>query len=314
MATAVEAPPSPKVPRRARDTLARRDARAGLLLVSPTLVIVLVLVILPVIWTILLAFQRVRLSGIRQVDLLTGPYVTRNFDRILGGTEFWTVLKTTLLYTIGGSAGSIVLGLIAALLVRSKFRGRTLVRAAMLLPWVAPIVAVAFTWQVLLSPQFGFVNSIGESVLGWSEPVPFLSQESTALWTVIAFESWRYFPFAFLFILARLQALPSDLEEAALMDGATPSQTFRHIILPQLAGVIALLCVLRFIWTLNKFDDVYLLTNGGAGTKVLAVQVFDFLTARNDVGASAAVGVIMAAIMSVFLLVYLRFFAGKEEA
>jgi multiple sugar transport system permease protein len=131
---------------------------------------------------------------------------------------------------------------------------------------------------------------------------------------VIAFESWRYFPFAFLFILARLQALPSNLEEAVLMDGATPSQTFRHIILPQLAGVIALLCALRFISTFNKFDDVYLLTNGGAGTKVLAVQVFDFLTARNDVGASAAVGVIMAAIMSVFLLVYLRFFAGKEEA
>ena len=69
--------------------------------------------------------------------------------------------------------------------MRKSFRGRTLVRASMLLPWVAPVVAVAFTWQVLLSPQFGLVNSLGEQILGWKDPVPFLSQSSTALWTVI---------------------------------------------------------------------------------------------------------------------------------
>jgi multiple sugar transport system permease protein len=198
--------------------------------------------------------------------------------------------------------------------VREAFPGRTLVRASMLLPWVAPIVAVTFAWQVLLSPQFGFVNAMGEKLLGWDRPVPFLSQNSTALATVIVFEAWRYFPFAFLFILARLQALPRELEEAARVDGATPTQSFRHIVLPQLGSVIALLCVLRFIMTFNKFDDVYLLTNGGAGTKVLAVQVYDYLTARNDVGASAAVGIVMAVIMSVFLVIYLRFFAARDRA
>jgi multiple sugar transport system permease protein len=312
--------------RRRRPTLAQRESRTGFALVSPTLIVVLAMVVLPVVWTILLSLQRVRLSGIRSVDLVTGPYVLRNFELILGSPEFWTVLRTTLLYTIGGTVGSIALGLVAALLVRSSFRGRTLVRAAMLLPWVAPIVAVAFAWQVLLSPQFGLVNAVATDMLGLAEPIPFLSQEEgrlsilgvsftvpTALLTVIAFEAWRYFPFAFLFILARLQALPADLEEAAVMDGATPLQSFRHIVLPQLGGVIALLCVLRFIWTFNKFDDVYLLTGGGAGTQVLAVQVYDFLTARNDVGASAAVGVVMAVIMSLFLLIYLRAFASRTE-
>jgi multiple sugar transport system permease protein len=135
----------------------------------------------------------------------------------------------------------------------------------------------------------------------------------TALLTVIVFEWWRSFPFAFLFILARLQAVPGDIEEAARVDGATPTQVFWHIILPQLAGVIALLAVLRFIFTFNAFDEIYLLTGGGAGTEVLATQVYSLLTARADIGAAAAVAMFMAAVLAVFLFVYFRFFGGREQ-
>jgi multiple sugar transport system permease protein len=225
-----------------------------------------------------------------------------------------------------GTTGAIVMGLIAALLVRKPFRGRGVVRGIMLLPWVAPVVALTFVWQVLLSPQLGLVNAFGTDVLGWDAPIPFLTQREgtitvfgvslgvpTALLTVIVFEWWRSFPFAFLFILARLQAVPGDIEEAARVDGATPTQVFRHITLPQIAGVIALIAVLRFIFTFNAFDEIYLLTGGGAGTEVLATQVYSFLTARNDVGASAAVAMFMAAVLSVLLFVYVKFLAGREE-
>ena len=136
----------------------------------------------------------------------------------------------------------------------------------------------------------------------------------TALLVVIVFESWKSFPFAFLFILARLQAVPGDIEEAAKVDGATPTQVFRYILLPQLAGVIALIAVLRFIFTFNAFDEIYLLTGGGAGTEVLATQVYSFLTARNDVGASAAVAMFMAAVLAVLLVLYLKFFAERDRA
>ncbi len=98
------------------------------------------------------------------------------------------------------------------------------------------------------------------------------------------------------------------------MDGATPLQRFWHVVLPQLAGVIALLAVLRFIWTFNEFDDIFLLTGGGAGTEVLAVRVYNYLAGRGDVGASAAVAVVMAAVLSCLLFVYLRWFARAEEA
>lgn len=184
----------------------------------------------------------------------------------------------------------------------------------MLLPYVAPVVAMTFVWQVMLDPQLGIVNDWGRRFLGWDSPVPFLSQESTALWTVIAFEAWRYFPFAFLFLLARLQAVPGELEEAARVDGATPTQRFRHILLPQLMPVIALIGVLRFIMTFNKFDDVYLLTGGAAGTEVVSVRVYQFLTARTDIGAAAAQAVVLAVVLLVFVAIYLRFFGARREA
>jgi multiple sugar transport system permease protein len=170
------------------------------------------------------------------------------------------------------------------------------------------------------------VNAFGEDVLGWDRPIPFLSQRSsditifgwslgvpTALISVIIFQAWRYFPFAFLFILARLQAVPADLDEAGRVDGATPLQRFRYILLPQLSGVIALLAVLRFIWTFNEFDDIYLLTGGGAGTEVISIGVFNRLTARGDIGASAALALVLAALLAIFLLLYFRFFASKAE-
>ena len=302
--------------RRARSTRARRDSRAGMALVSPTVIVVLVMVVLPVLWALILSFQRIRLLQIRRLDLLGGEYTLRNYDLLfslvgllLGDPGHAAVLGVR---HAGRDRRS---GLIAALLVRRPFRGRgaRARRRCCCRGWRR-------WWRSRSSGgccsrrSSAFVNAFGTDVLGWDSPIPFLSQEQgtitlfglsigvpTALLMVIFFESWKSFPFAFLFILARLQAVPGDIEEAARVDGATPTQVFRHILLPQLAGVIALIAVLRFIFTFNAFDEIYLLTGGGAGTEVLATQVYSFLTARNDVGGSAAVAMFMAAVLAVLL-------------
>ena len=306
-------------------TRRQRENRAGLAYLSPTLIVVLVVVVLPILWTVMLAFQRIRLINVRRVGVF-GQYTLANLELVLTSPGFWTSVWTTLVYTIGATFFSIAFGLVAALALRGRFRGRTLVRASVLLPYVAPVVAVTFVWEVLLSPQFGAVNNWGVRFLGWDRPIAFLSQREysmslfgwhvdlpLALLTVIAFEAWRYFPFAFLFLLARLQAVPRDLEEAAVVDGAAPTQVFRHILLPQLGAVIALLTVLRFIMTFNKFDDVYLLTGGGAGTEVVSVRVYEFLTARFDIGAAGAQALVLAAGLIVLLAIYLRFLAPRVE-
>jgi multiple sugar transport system permease protein len=320
-------PGSPDRPRGAPRgrTLARADARAGVALISPTLVIVLAMVVVPIIWTVLLAFQRLRLLNLRSSGLF-GQFTLNNFDNVFSAPTFWSALATTLTYSVLGTAGAIGLGLVAALALRRPFRGRGLVRAVMLLPYVAPIVAATFAWSTMLNPQFGVVNHWGTRLLGWDEPIAFLSERSseislfgltvgvpTALLTVIAFEAWRSFPFAFLFLTARLQAVPATLEEAATVDGATLTQRFRYVVLPQLLPTIAVLAVLRFIWTFNNFDDIYLLTGGGAGTEVVAVSVFNALTARGDIGGAAAQALVLAAILAVLIGLYLWRFAPREE-
>jgi multiple sugar transport system permease protein len=303
----------------------REENRAGLFLISPTFIIIVVAVVLPIIWAISLAFQDVRLINIRDTGII-GDYTLDNFIDVLTSPGFLSALWTTVVYSVCGTALAISIGLIAALALRKPFRGRGLVRASLLLPYVAPVVAATFVWSTMLNPQYGIVNWIGQNLLGWEDPIAFLSDRSfpisifglqvelpMALITVILFEAWRSFPFAFLFLTARLEAVPAVLDEAARVDGATPLQRFRHILLPQLLPTIAVLTVLRFIWTFNNFDDIYLLTGGGAGTEVVSVRVFNLLTARGDIGAAAAQALVLAAILAVLVGAYLKFFARQEE-
>ena len=310
--------------RRGRSARAREDRRTGYLLISPTVVIVFAMVVLPILWTISLAFQHVRLLNLRRTGVI-GDYSLDNFEAVLTSPGFVDALVTTLIYSVFGTACAVGLGLVAALALRKPFRGRGLVRACMLVPYVAPVVAATFVWTTMLNPQFGVVNHYGTTLLGWDEPIAFLSSGepispfgldlhvSQALLTVVLFEGWRSFPFAFLFLTARMQAIPDSLEEAAVVDGATPTQRFRHIILPQLLPTIAVLTVLRFIWTFNNFDDIYLLTNGAAGTQVVAVRVYDYLINRGDIGAAAAQALVLAAILAVLVTIYLKVFGRSEE-
>jgi multiple sugar transport system permease protein len=315
---------APAAARHGRSARGREDRRTGYLLISPTFVIVTVMVVLPILWTFSLAFQQVRLLNLRQTGII-GSYSLDNFVAVLTSPGFVDALITTLVYSVAGTACAIGLGLVAALALRKSFRGRGLVRAAMLLPYVAPVVAATFVWSTMLNPQFGLINHYGTSLLGWTEPIAFLTSSesasifgldlhvSNALFSVVLFEGWRSFPFAFLFLTARMQAIPETLEEAAVVDGATPIQRFRHIVLPQLLPTIAVLTVLRFIWTFNNFDDIYLLTGGGAGTRVVTVRVYDYLINRGDIGAAAAQALILAAILAVLVAVYLKVFGRSEE-
>ena len=308
-----------------RRTLTQRDARTGFLLMSPTLVIVLAVVVVPLVWSILISFQRLKLINIGTANVF-GNFTLSNFERVLTSKSLWTSLGTMFLYTFGSVVLAISLGLPAALVVRKPFRGRTFVRAAMLLPYIAPVVAVTFIWRIMLNPEFGIVNEFGQNVLGWNEPIPFLTEATgswsflgaeipvpTALLTVIAFEGWRYFPFAFLFIMARLEAMSGEPEEAALVDGASPFQSFRYIVLPQLLPVIGLLAILRTIWTFNEFDDIFLLTGGAAGTGVASVRIYELLTIQRNVGGAAAQSVILAVVLVIMLSIYMLVLRRRGE-
>ena len=265
-------------------------------------------------------------SSVSSDNALTNfAFTLRNYRQIFSSDEFWGVLKVSIYYTLFGTLGALVLGLFAAQLMLKSFPGRGLVRGIFLFPYVAPVIAVAFTWVVLLDPFSGTLNAIFQQVGGLQQPINFFGARyitlqffgiaidfPLALSTVIAFEAWRYFPLSFLFILARMQSISREVYEAAEMDGATPMQQFRHISLPQIMGILAVLFLLRFIWTFNKFDDIFLLTGGAAGTRTLTVDVYEQAFALANLGAGAAVAVVVFIVLLSCSLLFFKF-APKDE-
>ncbi len=321
---AANAPPQQTVPRESTLTLAQREARLAYVLLAIPVIIILLLVIFPLLWNILLSFQKIRLIDLQSINLFSIEATLDNYTKVVASRGFWPLLKTTFIYAFFGTALPILLGLAAALLARDAFPGRQLFRSVMLLPYITPVVATVFVWRVMFNAQFGIVNEwmvnmgfqrlsflsqryIDINLLGWEVQMPL------ALSMVIFFQGWRYFPFSFLFFLARIQALPDDLYEAAKVDGAALTQRFWYITLPQLRVVMGTLILLRFIWTFNKFEDVFLLTGGAAGTEIVTVKIYDWLFGRSDVGAAAALSIVLALILAVLLFIYFRWFFTDEE-
>lgn len=296
---------SPKGPRKPFPTLARREQRLAYLLLGPPVLIVLGIIVFPVAWNIWLSFHKVLLRDLPHLSWFDTALTLVNFTKIFSSHHFWPSLGATLNFSIFGTLFALFLGLSAALLVNARFPGRGVVRGFFLIPYIIPVVAISFAWRFLLDPRGILVNQLMNLGL-LEQPLPILGQRPWAMLALIFFEGWRYFPFDFLFILARLQAIPTELYEAASVDGATPFQKFLHITLPQLRLVLATLVLLRFIWTFNKFDEVYLLTGGSAGTRVLTMKVYDFLMGEWNVGAGAAMALVLFLALSLFLIVYFR--------
>ncbi len=259
--------------------------------------------------------------------LTNDDFTLDNFRKVFNASDFWSVLWASMYYTIAGTVGALVMGLFAAQLMNITFAGRSFLRGLFLSPYVAPVIAVALAWVLLLDPgPGGTLNALLVQLGVIDGPINFLGQRAVdisilgltfqfpvALTVVIIFEIWRYFPLAMLFILARMQSMSTDIYEAAEIDGATPLQQFRFISLPQLMGIMAVLFLLRFIWTFNKFDDIFLLTGGAAGTRTLTVNVYEQAFAVSNLGAGAAVAVVVFLVLLCFSIIFFKFSPEDEQ-
>ena len=267
-----------------------------------------------------------KLDGKSNNILLNTNFTLKNFKKVLFENEFLDLLLTTFYYTFFGTVGSIVFGILTAQMVNQKFHGRTFMRSVLLFPYVAPVVALAYTWELLLDPNSGTLNSLLINYQIIETPINLLGQKyielnvlgfdfklRLALTTVIMFEIWRYFPLAFLFILARLQAIPKELYEAADVDGASPFQKFFKITLPQITAVISILFMIRFIWNFNKFEDVFLLTGGASGTRTLPINVYQQGFAISDIGMGSAVSIVIVLLLLMFMFFYFKLLGKRVD-
>lgn len=251
-------------------------------------------------------------TGNADFVLTNGEFTFENFTALFDSREFWAVIWATLFYTIVGTIGALVVGLMAAMLLNRSFKGQGILRGLYLFPYVAPVIAVAFTWVMLFDPFSGSVNALLMQMGVTDGPINFFGERPLALSMVTIFEIWRYFPLSFLFILARMQSIDTDMYEAADMDGASPFQKFWYLSVPQLLGILSVLFLLRFIWTFNKFDDIFLLTGGNAGTRTLTVNVYEQAFALSNIGAGAAVAVVIMLFLLAFSYVFFKFISREE--
>ena len=254
----------------------------------------------------------VKVTGLGENILTNFEFTLKNFAYIFDSSEFWTVIYATLFYTVFGTIGALVAGLFTALLLNIDFKGKGLIRGLYLFPYVAPVIAVAFAWVILFDPFSGSVNALLVQMGIVDTPINFFGQKPYALIMVTVFEIWRYFPLSFLFILARMQAIDVEMYEAADMDGASPFQIFWYLSLPALMGILSILFLLRFIWTFNKFDDIFLLTGGSADTRTLTVNVYEQAFAVSNIGAGSAVAVVIFIFLLFFSIFFFRYLNREE--
>lgn len=302
-------------------SLHAREVRLAWMLISPTALIVFGLVLFPAIFSIWISFHDVGLDNLNNV--FAADFVgLENYRLVLDDFAFkwqgwnqWGAFVNSIVYSFASTVLTILLGLGASLILNHRFVGRSLVRGIFLFPYIAPVVSVAFVWRWILAPgPDGVINNIMMSLGLIDLPQAYLSQRGLALWLVVLFQGWRYFPFAMLMILARLQAIDSTLYEAVEVDGGGTWAKFRFVTLPALRYILSAIFLLRLLWTFNKFDDIWLLTGGGFGTNVLPVLTFQFSFNSFDFGKGAATAMILLVILIIFIFIYVTaVFRNLEE-
>jgi multiple sugar transport system permease protein len=230
--------------------------------------------------------------------------------------EFRHVLLITAVYTVVCVVLAISLGLGAALLLDAPFRGRGLARALVTIPWAAPPVAVALIFIWIFNGQYGVFNhalnllGFGGGMEGWLDS-PLLALPAVLLTTV-----WQIFPFASVVILAALQGVSSELREAAIIDGADRLSVFRAVVWPTIQPSVALLALFLTIWSLRRFDLIWLMTQGGpiGSTNTLVIELYRRAFVYRDLGQGAAVGMVGLSIALVITVFYFRYNQRAERA
>ena len=296
-----------------QDTVAewkrKRTNLLGYLLLLPAVLVFLVLSVGPVLYGIWLSFQ----SGFGFLDL---QFVgLENYRRLLfDDPNFWSSVRTGAVYAAYSVVLQTTLGVAIALLLNESFRFENFVRTIVLVTYLIPTVAVAILFRWLLNAQIGIVNFSLTRYTPVDSAVNFFS-EALALHTVVWASGWKFTIFVVLIILARLQSIDAELYELARINGANAIQRFRDVTYPQIRSALFLVILLRGIFMFNKFDMIWVLTEGGPFRQTETMVIYAYKTAfgQQSYGEGAAVTTLMFLLLATVSTVYFAAFSPEEE-
>ena len=229
------------------------ERRAAYYMVLPALIIILLVAFWPVVYSIWLSLHQATITTL-------GPFVGfENYVEMFQNPDFRTGLSNTVIFTVVSVVLEFIIGLAIALAINRAFRGRGLVRAAVLVPWAFPTVISAAMWRLMFQDQVGVVNYVANALGIISEPI--LSDDTLLLIGAILVDVWKTTPFMALLLLAGLQVIPGEVYEAARVDGANVMQRFFRITLPLLKGAILVAVLFRTLDAYRVYDLFWVLGN-----------------------------------------------------
>ena len=282
------------------------DRNLAYLLLAPSIAVLLALSIYPLIHAVTLSLHTGSGANAR--------WSLGNFVRLASDQFFLSALSHTLVFAAVALTLEFLIGLGLAVLLNQQFRGRGFFRAGLLVPMMLPTVVVGVVWRLMLNPNFGAINGTLKGAGLNTTSLTWTSSPYLAMLSIIAVDVWQWTPFMFLILLAGLQAIPQEPYEAALIDGSSAWQTFRHVTLPLLKPAILVALLLRTMDLLRVFDQVFILTEGGPGFATETISLYIYRTAFrfSDFGYAAAMSFVLLIITNIISGFYIKVLQAKE--
>jgi ABC-type sugar transport system permease subunit len=305
------APASPSPRRRRRLPPGQASIWSALLWLGPSLVLIFGVVVFPAYELIRASISDYSITGLRK-----GSAGLQNYSDVLDHPDLWVVLRNTAIWVVAVVLLTILISLALAQLMAKDFVGRRIMRWSIIVPWAASLVITARLFTLILDYNHGILNRLLLWLHVIGEPVDFLGDDRFTMPSMIAVGVFVSIPFTAYVLLAGLNSMPTDVFEAAKVDGARPSQIYRHITLPLLRPAILVASVLNIIYVFNSFPVVYTLNDRNPGfahdTSITFSYKLAFKSAEHSVGMSAAAGIFNVVLILLVVMVYLRLIKWKE--
>jgi multiple sugar transport system permease protein len=290
----------------------RRERRTSWGFVLPTILVLLLLNTFPLIFSLVLSFTRIDTS----TGLTIGHVTLDNWRALATDDQFWSSVWFTIIFTIAATAVEYVIGFSLALLLREKIAGGGFFRVLFSIPMMLAPVAIGFMWRMLYDQSNGPIDGLLRA-LHLGSP-PWLSDSHLAVVSVVIMDVWEWTPLVFLLLLAGLQSIPTEVVEAARVDGASSWQVITRIIFPMLAPVTVTAVFLRMIDSFQVFGQIFLLTGGGPGTATTSTTLFGFFQGFQnfDLGYGATIALallVMVIVVSTLFLAVARRLLQRVE-
>lgn len=286
------------------------DVLTGYGFTFPAIVLMLLLIFVPIGYTLYLSLFDTRLSNPNPVFIGLKGFVAffQSHDALM-------VIRNSFVWTIVVAAFQFVVGLGTALILNRQFRLRWLGRSVIIIPWVIPGVIAGMVWRLLYDAQFGFLNTLLARLGIAAVHIDWLGLPGLAMFSVVVTAIWKGFGFSMLMYLAALQTVPPSLYESAQIDGADAAQQFAYISVPHIASVIRTTILLTAIWTFNYFEIIWVMTGGGPirSTHIAPTYIYELAFMNFNFGNASRFAVLSFLLVSVLSIQYIRMIFRREK-